>query len=360
MFSKKEPMIQGPDISFYQKDDTTQPIQFAMMKDKAEFIILRAGQGDWEDSEYKNSYAGAGAVGLPRGAYWYYDNRYHPQRQAELFAKTVQDAGKLELEMWVDIEQREYTTSPYAGWKNWYDFIERLKQLTTARIGIYTGAYYWKEFTQAAPPVNLRYFGQYPLWIAQYPNNPNGFIPTVPAPWIEWTYWQYTDQGNGRAYGVQSAEIDLNFYNGSLDDFRARYKITQTEKEDTPMYLVEVKLLYKTNLRPNPNTDNTPIASYAAGTIMRGNEIVTLTTDIFKGTTRIGMAGDQWLKVLDVNGISKTGYIALKHMGSTGGYPIIVRDDRGTSTPPTEPPAGEDKVVKVVLYWESGKVEELP
>lgn len=356
MEEPKYPVI-GPDISFYQKDDTPNPIRFEMMADDANFIILRAGQGGWIDKEYVKSYRGAGAVGLPRGAYWYYDNRYHPQRQAELFSEIVKQAGPLELEMWVDIEQREYTASPYAGWRNWYDFIERLKQLTDNRIGIYTGPYYWMEFTRDTPPVNLRYFAQYPLWIAQYTSADQ---PTTPAPWTKWTYWQFTDQGPGREYGVQSEEIDLNVFAGSLDDFTERYNLTANPTKEETMYLIEVRLSQKTNLRPAPNTDNTPLFSYAAGTIMQGNEIVTLTADLYKGTTRIGMKGDQWLKVLDVNGTAKEWYVALKHMGITSGYPVIVRDDRGTTTPPpSNPPTSEKKIVSAVITYSDGTTERL-
>lgn len=336
----KYPVI-GPDISFYQKDDTDTPINFDAMLDDADFIILRAGQGNWEDKQYKASYAGAGKAGIPRGAYWYYDNRYDPKRQAELFAKIINETGPLELEAWVDIEQREYITpTPYVIWniwKKWYDFIERLKQLTTVRIGVYTGPAYWEEFTRNVPAENLAYFKKYPLWIAHY--TAEGEAPIVPAPWTAWTYWQFTDSGPGREYGVQSNEIDLNLFAGTLEDFRARYNLnpTDTPQKEETMYAVEVKLQYKTNLREFPNTDNVSLATYAAGSIAQGNQIETLITDRYKGTTKIAMAGDQWLKVEDVNGAPKAGYVALKHMGKTAGYPIIIRDNR-EPVPPTEPP----------------------
>ncbi len=32
-----------------------------------------------------------------------------------------------------------------------------------------------------------------------------------------WTFWQYTQNGDGLAYGAESKSIDLNWFNGDLD-----------------------------------------------------------------------------------------------------------------------------------------------
>src|SRR3990172_126632 len=42
--------------------------------------------------------------------------------------------------------------------------------------------------------------------------------PLVPRPWSTtdhggWTFWQFTDHGDGYKYGVESKEIDLNYFN---------------------------------------------------------------------------------------------------------------------------------------------------
>lgn len=127
------------------------------------------------------------------------------------------------------------------------------------------------------------------------------------------------------------------------------------------MYLIEVKLQSRTNLRPEPNTDNIAIATYPSGTVMQGNEIITLTGNLYIGSLLIGMKGDQWLRVMDVDGKPQTGYIALKHKGSTTGLPTIVRNDWEIPEPPApDPVPTDDPVVKVILHYESGKVEELP
>lgn len=215
--------IIGPDISFYQDDpETPQGVNFTKMRESALFIIVRAGQNLWGDRDFKANWTGAKAAGLPRGAYWFYDSRIDPKQQAEKWASMFEgDFG--ELPLFGDFEDNY--GGPYKGWKHWYDFLERFKQLIPAgkEIGVYTGYYYWLENTVATgiPTASLNYFKQYPLWIAAY--NPTS--PNIPKPWDNWTLWQYTDNGDGPKYGVESLNIDLNYFNGDQAAFEKRFSL---------------------------------------------------------------------------------------------------------------------------------------
>jgi hypothetical protein len=40
----------------------------------------------------------------------------------------------------------------------------------------------------------------------------------APKPWKDWMIWQYTDRGDGSYYGCESKQVDLNWFNGTLDD----------------------------------------------------------------------------------------------------------------------------------------------
>ena len=196
----------GPDVSFYQDNPgTSRQIDFTKMKESAGYVIIRAGQNLWIDSDFGYNWSSAKAAGLPRGSYWFYDSRAEPNQQAELWYSQVgNDLG--ELPLFADLE--ENYGGQYKGWKNWYIFITRLKALIGNRqeIGIYTGYYYWLENapSKQTAPVELEYFHQYPLWIAHY----GVTTPSVPAPWSsdEWTFWQYTDKGDGGLYGVESSQ----------------------------------------------------------------------------------------------------------------------------------------------------------
>lgn len=226
----------GPDISFYQDNPTTpQHVDFVKMKQVADFVIIRAGQNLWADREFHYNWMEAKNAGLPRGSYWFYDSRADPKQQAEKWISTLgNDLG--ELPLFLDLE--ESYNGPYKGWQRWYDCLERLKALVGGKeICIYTGYYYW---TPNAPdpntnPANLEYFHQYPLWIANY----KVLKPRVPLPWgeDEWLFWQYTEEGDGAAYGVESKEIDLNYFNGDLAAFRARFNL-----QDTAKYKVDLSI----------------------------------------------------------------------------------------------------------------------
>ncbi len=56
----------------------------------------------------------------------------------------------------------------------------------------------------------------------------------IPKPWPkdEWLFWQFTDNGDGSLYGVESKNIDLNYFNGDLAAFRARFDLSDTPLPD--------------------------------------------------------------------------------------------------------------------------------
>ncbi len=41
--------------------------------------------------------------------------------------------------------------------------------------------------------------------------------PSLPSDWKTWTFWQYQGDVIGKVKGI-SGEVDLNRFNGSLDD----------------------------------------------------------------------------------------------------------------------------------------------
>lgn len=215
----------GPDISFFQDEPSTpQGVDFVKMRAISNFVILRAGQNIWVDSCFKTYWSDAKTVGLPRGSYWFYDSRSDPKKQAELWVQTLgNDMG--ELPLFADFE--ESYGGAYKGWQNWYVFLERLKALVGQKdIGIYTAYYYWRDNAPDANTqnANLEYFHKYALWIANYLVDK----PMIPKPWdeTEWSFWQYTDKGDGKLYGVESVPIDLNYFNGTENAFKTRFNLS--------------------------------------------------------------------------------------------------------------------------------------
>lgn len=235
--------IHGPDVSFYQDDPTTPKwIDFQKMRDAgATFVIIRAGQNLWEDNEFDISWKASKGI-LPRGSYWFYDSRIDPKLQARKWMQCFADPADLgELPLWCDFEDNYH--GPFSGWRHWYTFIEELKRLAPGKeIGIYTGYYYWKENTLAAgiPTASLNYFQPFPLWIAHY----GVAEPMIPKPWTTWTFWQITSKGDGGLYGVESLNIDMNFFNGSLSAFQGRFKIGTQEEQEKPIQALPIAAVY--------------------------------------------------------------------------------------------------------------------
>lgn len=317
----------GPDISFYQDDpETPQGVNFTRMREHAQFVIVRAGQNLWGDRDFKANWSGAKAAGLARGSYWFYDSRIDPKQQAEKWVSMFEgDFG--ELPLFGDFEDNY--GGPYRGWRNWYDFLERFKQLIPAgkEIGVYTGYYYWLENTVSAgiTTASLNYFKQYPLWIAAY--NPTG--PNVPKPWDAWTLWQFTDNGDGAVYGVESLNIDLNYFNGDLEAFQQRFKVVIGEPPPpTPPgknYRVTVTSL---KVRSGPGLSFNQIGS------IKLNEVV----------ERLESNPDEtWHKVRKLDG-SLTGWSFAAYLQNLGGTPTEPEEpgSGGTGGEPETPPPDEE------------------
>lgn len=258
----------GPDVSFYQDDPGTPlGINFVKMKQSAGYVIIRAGQNVWIDSDFKTNWRDSKTAGLPRGSYWFYDSRANPKEQAELwFSAFEDDLG--ELPLFADFE--EAYGGLYTGWRHWKTFLERIKALAKGReIAIYTAYYYWVQNAPSAvsDAANLEYFHQYPLWIANYGVN----SPLVPKPWTanEWTFWQFTDSGDGKLYGVESSRIDLNYFNGDLAAFNQRFKLGTTPPPPPPPGSVWYKVTASAlNVRKGAGT------TFEVVGLLRQNEVV--------------------------------------------------------------------------------------
>jgi lysozyme len=202
--------LTGVDISVWQDDPTTErEVNFETMKNvETKFAFMRAMFGIREDVNFYKYWRGTKDVGLPRGAYFFPLTLYSAATQANKFVEMLKDDGG-EMPPVIDIERYNGTVLNANAIKTMIGIIEDNLNVTPI---IYTGYYVWRDEVVGSSD---SFFSKYPLWIANYYVDK----PMIPKPWKDWTFWQYSDKGDGLKYGVESLQIDMDYFNGDQEDF---------------------------------------------------------------------------------------------------------------------------------------------
>ena len=333
------------DVSFYQK-----LIDFNVMKAAgAKGTIIRAGQNVWEDPYFDANWVNAKSAGVPRGSYFLFDSRVTPKSQADLYWSMVKnDLG--ELFHTADFE--EVYGGPYGGWRNLYDFLERLcsNGMPREKLWIYTGYYYWLDHSPQTNQASLAYFGNFPLWLAWYTENPA--LVKIPKPWLDATLWQRGTPPVGKKYGVQTIEIDMSKWTGDLFSYLNYFHLDggvlpPPTQENGMKYTIRSTVSTETRaIRRGPSVIFGSVMNLPAGAVATGDFKFThtqlLTTD---GLTR-ALTGDEWYHIT----APVDGWIARVHMGQL--YTIV-----------TELPSVPDSIASVstsqemVITHTDGRVE---
>jgi len=180
------------DVSHYEKVD------FDLYDCK--ILITKATEGTSNvDSTFKSIKAQAKLKGLRFGAYHFFRCNLSAIEQAKFFLNTV---GNFDLPPILDIEELNGASQEGCKQliKSWLEYVE---QKTGMIPVIYSGHSFLVE-------LNLdQSFAKYPLWLARYTT----IRPVPPAPWKEWTAWQYSDKDIFKGIGA----CDSNIYNGKLN-----------------------------------------------------------------------------------------------------------------------------------------------
>lgn len=320
----------GFDVSMYQDDNTTpQQIDFVKMKAYgAAFVIIRAGQNLWVDPDFMHNWRAAREAGLPRAPYWFFDPRVSPYEQARIFSNLFAD-DKPEGRLWLDLEFPPGWGGEYADWRNWKIFIEEVKRRTGLRVGIYTAQWWWYP-NAVQKGADVAYFGQYPLWVAQYTTEPSDVI--LPKGWTKCPIWQDGTPAIGKLAGVESEEIDHNKWNSDFD-FKAEWGLQATTpppiETGEPMY---GKVLVNLNIRKTPGTTYAPIGQLAPNDVIEAS----INTSGWWKLTKI-TRGQQEIPLPALD--------CYAYEGASNGY-----------IQPIAPVPAEDRPVKVTVEMESGKV----
>jgi GH25 family lysozyme M1 (1,4-beta-N-acetylmuramidase) len=194
----------GIDISNWQHS-----IDWKQVKDAGyQFAFMKATEGvDFVDPTFAEYRKGAQDAGLKVGYYHY----FHPQdpvdEQVKLFTDVVGKAEPDSLRLVIDVEDpsqwARYSQEQRVAMVD--DFLDGVKAKTgvTPEVSIYCSGNFVNESLGNSPTLK-----PYSLWIASW-GVPE---PSVPAPWSNWDFWQYTDAG--RVPGIDG-RVDLDMYNGA-------------------------------------------------------------------------------------------------------------------------------------------------
>lgn len=213
--------VQGPDLSIWDDDNST-AVQYNFQKTVAAgapFVIVKSSQSTWMDQDLLYNWSSARNFSLLRGAYHYMTYDAAAISQADyMWSLLRNDPGELDLV--IDYECRTNNPGRATSLNYLKTFGERLIAITGNIPMIYTSPGFWAEFGSSD-----LYWQKYKLWLANYttidPATGQLKPPTIPAPWRQWLFWQFTDKADGLKYGSEAKEIDMNYWYGSLEQLYA-------------------------------------------------------------------------------------------------------------------------------------------
>jgi GH25 family lysozyme M1 (1,4-beta-N-acetylmuramidase) len=143
--------------------------------------------------------------GLARGAYHFLDPGLDGAAQANYFVESVSAVGLNTTDMlWLDNETAGSSPSAVAACAR--AFMARLVALRPHNpCGVYS---FWSFITSG----NCAGLSGYPLWLAIYQTA----IPSAPAPWSRWTFWQSGGTSNHDNDVFNGSAAELSAWIGSF------------------------------------------------------------------------------------------------------------------------------------------------
>ena len=262
------------------------------------FVFVKATEADnYSDPTFDDNWVGAKSAGLLRGAYHFFRCNVDPKKQADYFinyVKTMNDNGELPPVLDLEVNDGVAKNKIVPNVKIWLD---RVEAVFGKKPIIYSGQFFLQDYLSEAgggPPVWAK---DYPLWLAQYPNQyVQGSQPVLPRGWFNWMFWQYTDKGD--INGI-NAKADLDMFNGTLEDL---YKFAGAQM--------------------NISTQTPKIHSIAAGDTLEtiANKYGVTVRELAASNPQLLKIGDK-LTVPNPNAIPQD-TAAVSGSGSGGGVPI--------------------------------------
>lgn len=146
--------------------------------------------------------------------------------QAALFMSQWDKCRPMDIAPIVDVEvdlMKSYNGT--IGQLVWQNHIKTFLDIIATGTGktpiIYTNKNFWgftytrNSLLQLVPP---SWTADYPLWVAQYPYNPDTQIAplVLPGGWTKWAMWQYSDAGRSNGFLANDLNTASDWYAAEL------------------------------------------------------------------------------------------------------------------------------------------------
>lgn len=236
-------VLEGIDVSKWQNKIDWQTV--ANLK-RFSFACAQATNIDSKgnyvvDPQFKNNWNGIKSNGLIRGAYAFGKSQYDPIKQADFFVDTL---GPLDPEdfLMLDIEVPGLSGKQFTDWiLTWLEHVEN----RTGKIPfVYSYGPFFITTAGKVDSITAAKLQKYPFWLAAYVKDPNKYVPQV---WKNkgWVLWQRS--GDIAAPGETvlripgiSANVDLNNFNGTIEEFKEILLNLHTGKESAIKYAFNI------------------------------------------------------------------------------------------------------------------------
>jgi lysozyme len=208
----------GPDVSQFQGT-----VNWSQVASNSGFAFVRVADGDIRDTAYTGtSVAAIRQTTMPWAPYYFGrvassgNNERNGRVEAGMaihFATAGGWGKPQDLPLAYDFETLNGQTAEKAG-KHLIQFVKTYEWIMQHKPIVYINPATANPIVPTLSPADQVILAACPLWIAHW----GTMTPTVPQPWTDWTFHQYTNQGV--APGITGA-VDLNRFSGSATDLNA-------------------------------------------------------------------------------------------------------------------------------------------
>lgn len=282
---------QGADYSFWQDNNSTpQPVDFFQARvGGLSHAMIKTSQALYADPDHLTNWVNAKR--------WVYRAPYHflvwdksPLQQAQVYWSLLANDPP-ELPIWVDFEW--WSTIPKNAFDILQKFLEKMKALAPGRpLGIYTAKSFWDQYG-----TRDSYWKQYLLWLCDI----SGPVE-VPKPWDTWDWWQYTFKGDGPRFGAESKDLDLDYYNGTLEQMQARFNLAPLPEVTVVPSSSGRVLVDGLRMRTGPSVQDAMIGTLQAGTDVEILEQQEVGSDVWVRVSVDGWAAMRRLGIQYIEG----------------------------------------------------------